>query len=278
MALSGGEREHVALLRRRAHAAGGLAQAVADAASPLAMSKSLQVAVQSFGVVAQALRVLAATTEAVELDEGQVCTAGWLAGWAGGLGGLAAKMEGGTRPGRCAHPTPCCPQIQELARRRTDVAAPDPDTPRLLPSVHRAWAPLLGALQVRHPGGTPPACTLPLPPEDLCALAPLACMRCCLPSPPLRPLLPQDWRVSVVEAALQFLADCACLAGSFLRKRLAQEAAPALQRLLADGPTHRNLLAPGARCCRAAVQQGQRSRARGRAEPALLCCTEAGTS
>lgn len=34
---------------------------------------------------------------------------------------------------------------------------------------------------------------------------------------PLRPALappPQDWRVSVVEAALQFLADCACLAGA----------------------------------------------------------------
>jgi hypothetical protein len=156
------ERERVLLLRRHAHAAGSLAQAVADAASPLAMSQSLQVAVQSLGVVAGALRALAAVTEAAELDVNQ---------------------------------------IQLLTRRRTDVAPPDPDTPRMLPSVHLAWAPLLGALQ--------------------------------------------DWRVSVVEAALQFLADCTCLSGSFLRKRFAREAAPALQRLLAEGPTHRNIIAPG---------------------------------
>lgn len=41
--MSSAEREHVSLLRRHAHAAGSLAQAVADAASPLAMSQSLQV-------------------------------------------------------------------------------------------------------------------------------------------------------------------------------------------------------------------------------------------
>lgn len=48
--------------------------------------------------------------------------------------------------------TPCAPrhsQIQVLTRRRTDVAPPDPNTPRMLPSVHLAWAPLMGALQVR---------------------------------------------------------------------------------------------------------------------------------
>lgn len=51
--------------------------------------------------------------------------------------------------------------------------------------------------------------------------------------------------MSVVEAALQFLADCTCLSGSFLRKRFAQEALPVLQRLLAEGPTRRNIIAPG---------------------------------
>ena len=50
----------------------------------------------------------------------------------------------------------------------------------------------------------------------------------------------------MVEAALQFLADCTCLSGSFLRKRFAQEASPVLQRLLAEGPTRRNIIAPGA--------------------------------
>lgn len=43
MFLSSAEREEVSLLRRHGHAAGTLAQAVADAASPLAMSQSLQV-------------------------------------------------------------------------------------------------------------------------------------------------------------------------------------------------------------------------------------------
>ena len=68
MPMSVSEREHVSLLRRHAHAAGSLAQAMADAVSPLALSKSLQVAVQSFGVCIEALRTLAATTETVELD------------------------------------------------------------------------------------------------------------------------------------------------------------------------------------------------------------------
>lgn len=72
MPLSAAEREHISLQRRHAHAAGGLAQAVADAASPLFAAHSLGVAVQSFGVVAAALQALAATTEAVELDTNQV--------------------------------------------------------------------------------------------------------------------------------------------------------------------------------------------------------------
>ena len=102
-------------------------------------------------------------------------------------------------------------QIQMLARKRTDVTAPDPDTPRLLPSVHLAWAPLVGALQVRclcWPWQLRPhvfwlhnwplfSFLLVLSPPD-CRLA--ACWL-------------QDWRVSVIEAALQFLADAACLAG-----------------------------------------------------------------
>lgn len=35
-------------------------------------------------------------------------------------------------------------------------------------------------------------------------------------------------------------------AGSFLRKRFAQEALPRLQRLLHEGPSRRNIIAPGA--------------------------------
>lgn len=43
MPLSAAEREHMSLLRRHAAAAANLAQATADAASPLAMSRWLQV-------------------------------------------------------------------------------------------------------------------------------------------------------------------------------------------------------------------------------------------
>lgn len=43
MRLSGYEQEQVSLLRRHIHAAGTLAEAVANAVSPLAMSESLQV-------------------------------------------------------------------------------------------------------------------------------------------------------------------------------------------------------------------------------------------
>lgn len=45
-----------------------------------------------------------------------------------------------------------CPsqaQIQTLTRRRADLAGPDPEALRMLPSVHLAWAPLMGALQVQ---------------------------------------------------------------------------------------------------------------------------------
>jgi hypothetical protein len=60
-------------------------------------------------------------------------------------------------------------QIQALVHKQSTVSGPNPITPRVLPSVHLAWAPLVAVLQ--------------------------------------------DWRVPVVEAALQFLADCVCLAG-----------------------------------------------------------------
>lgn len=139
VAMSPAEREQVSLLRRHAHAAGSLAQAVADAASPLAMSQSLQVgramhatlfeglppnqqpslppaaatapaatlrckstssrpsprhaaqvAVQSFGVVAEALHALAAVTEAVELDVNGV--RGRQGGWGWGRGGAGLRQ------------------------------------------------------------------------------------------------------------------------------------------------------------------------------------------
>lgn len=121
-------------------------------------------------------------------------------------------------------------QIQALVHKQSTIAAPNPVTPRMLPSVHLAWAPLVSALQ--------------------------------------------DWRIPVVEVALKFLADCVCLSGksciiwglcvlgigwlhanknvfvfatgSFLRKRFHDETMPVVQRLLKDGPTQRNIIAPGA--------------------------------
>ena len=116
MPLSDAEREQVSLLRRHAAAAAGLAQAVADAASPLALSQALPVAVQSFGVCLQALRALAATTQVAELDTGTVsceqrseasCCAGVCVCAQGlrGRGALSALVGvhsgGGARRRRC---------------------------------------------------------------------------------------------------------------------------------------------------------------------------------
>lgn len=147
MFISSAERERVSLLRRHAHAAGSLAQAVADAVSPLALSLSLQVgwqhqlrvgcgaegqavwsascnarslcwlvpqtlarpvlvlllqvAVQSFGVVAEALRSLAAVSEAVELDVNKVgAGVGWL-GWQETV--VCALVGACQKPGQLAY-------------------------------------------------------------------------------------------------------------------------------------------------------------------------------
>lgn len=48
--MSCAEREHISLLRRHLHAAGGLAQVVADAVSPLAVAQSLQVGKPRAGI------------------------------------------------------------------------------------------------------------------------------------------------------------------------------------------------------------------------------------
>lgn len=42
-----------------------------------------------------------------------------------------------------------CHQIQLLVSKGDNLVTPHPNTPRLLPSVHLAWTPLIGALQVR---------------------------------------------------------------------------------------------------------------------------------
>lgn len=55
----------------------------------------------------------------------------------------------------------------------------------------------------------------------------------------------QDWRVSLLEAALATLAELGSIAGSFLARRFGQEAWPALQRLLREGPPGQRIIAPG---------------------------------
>ena len=222
MPMSVSEREHVSLLRRHAHAAGSLAQAMADAVSPLALSKSLQVAVQSFGVCIEALRTLAATTETVELDTNKARLPPLLlllllllraASLHGScldfITACCATYQQGS-PAR-ASPPPLWVQIQMLARKRIDVVAPDPDTPRLLPSVHLAWAPLVGALQVRCLCCVATAFTRTGRHHWVCMHHVFRC-----PQHPTAVCRLQDWRVSVIEAALQFLADAACLAGGAL--------------------------------------------------------------
>ncbi|GAB4823772.1 hypothetical protein N2152v2_010818 [Parachlorella kessleri] len=150
------------LRKRRVHAAASLAQTAVDCCGPLAVSSSLQVAVQALSVCTAGLRCLRATTLALELDEYQV---------------------------------------EPVVAKAADVAPPDPLTPKLLPSVHLLWMPLMGALK--------------------------------------------DWRVSLLEAALAALADLASVAGSFLARRFGQEAWPALQRLLREGPPGKHIIAPG---------------------------------
>ncbi len=51
--------------------------------------------------------------------------------------------------------------------------------------------------------------------------------------------------MSLLEAALGALADLASIAGSFLSRRFGQDAWPALQRLLREGPPGRHIIAPG---------------------------------
>lgn len=39
-------------------------------------------------------------------------------------------------------------RVEPYVRRRSEVLPPDPLTPKLLPSVHVLWSPLMGALKV----------------------------------------------------------------------------------------------------------------------------------
>lgn len=103
------ERERLQLAKRRVHGAAVLAQSIADCSNVLVLSRTLPVAVQALGVCLQALRVLQAATLTAELDQYQ---------------------------------------IQPLVRRRGDMTPADPEIPRLLPSVHLLWQPVIGALKV----------------------------------------------------------------------------------------------------------------------------------
>lgn len=161
MVLAAAEREQVSLLRRHAHAAGGLAQAVADAASPLALSQSLQVAVQSFGVVLQALQALAAVTEVVELDVAQVGVVGRPAGAAVGLPHHRLMLRRSSRA--APHPTalPAPPPVR-ATDPGADAAAHRHGRPRPRHTACAAQrAPGLGPAHGRAEGAAPaPPCPL----------------------------------------------------------------------------------------------------------------------
>lgn len=70
-----------------------------------------------------------------------------------------------------------------------------------------------------------------------------------------------DWRIGVVECALESLSDLACLAGSFLTRRFGQEAWPKMERLLREGPSLQRIIAPGQDDLRSpvVVQRAQRA-------------------
>lgn len=102
------EQDALLLAKRQMHAAASLAQAIADTAGMLVLSQSLAVAVQAFGVCTSSLQVLRLATEAAELFQYK---------------------------------------IKPIVRCNGNVAPTDPDLPRLLPSVHLLWSPMMSALK-----------------------------------------------------------------------------------------------------------------------------------
>lgn len=54
-----------------------------------------------------------------------------------------------------------------------------------------------------------------------------------------------DWRVPLVENALEMLVDLSILAGDFIAQRFRKEAVPRIQALLKHGASKKRLLAPG---------------------------------
>ena len=194
VALSFEESERLALLRHHLHAAATVAQAIADASSPLAVASSIQVGgLRGRGVWAGARAFFPRFFPASSLA-------------------IFPQRHFRTLPVSCAFQVSvqsmdvCGTALKALASATLAVemyaqigemclvppAKPsDPaDSPRLLPSVHLAWVPLMGAVG-------------------------------------------SSSKVSQVEAALQLLAEITVLSGTFLGKRWRDEALPALLRLLA---------------------------------------------
>lgn len=106
--MSPSDREALRLARRQAVAAASLARSITDCSGPLAASSSLSIAVQAVTVCMSALQALKSATEIIELEE---------------------------------------EKIEPFVKKQVDLQPPEPDVPRLLPSVHLFWAPLVGALK-----------------------------------------------------------------------------------------------------------------------------------
>jgi len=106
--MSPSDREELRLARRQAAAAASLARSITDCSGPLTASSSLSIAVQAINVCMSALQALKSATEIIELEE---------------------------------------EKIEPFVKKQVDLHPPEPDVPRLLPSVHLFWAPLIGALK-----------------------------------------------------------------------------------------------------------------------------------
>ena len=89
-------------------------------------------------VAVDALRVLAATTEAGEQAKEQVTLARV----------VRDRARGRTRSSH-QQLLLLLAQIHARVSTRSSIGPVDPDTPKLLPSVHLMWSPLMGALTVR---------------------------------------------------------------------------------------------------------------------------------
>ena len=140
-------------------------------------------------------------------------------------------------------------RITPLVKPRDAVQPVQPEVPQLLPSIHTLWAPLVQTLKVSALLCSSLVCissvlahheaSRDIQLQDTLASA-IQLFKAWNLAARRRKGIDfwdaQDERIAAVEAALGFLGSYTELGGSFLARRFRQEAWPQLQRLLQRGP------------------------------------------